>query len=320
MIEYACYSAGNVEFWAKKLDRTEMSWKYHLRGFQDYLILERNLSKNTVSAYLSDLNKIARHSPEISPDQWQPELVAEAVRQEAKTGIHVRSQARMISAVKAFFKYLLLEGVIDENPTRLLDAPRLTRPLPDVLSETEINNMLSIIDRSTIEGERNFCMLELLYASGLRVSELVQLSLEDLYLEDGFIRVRGKGNKERLVPIHPGAVQVLTHYMRHVRPLFKLEKNKQLFISHRGRGLSRVMVFLVIKKTAQLAGIQKNISPHTFRHAFASHLVSNGADLRVVQELLGHESITTTEIYTHLDRKQVFEALLKYHPLSGQKL
>jgi integrase/recombinase XerD len=293
-----------------------MSWEKQVKPFVNYLILERNLSKNSVLAYASDLKKIAAFNSDLPLEKWDAAMISEAIRQEAKNGMSPRSQARLISAIKAYYKFLILDGAIQENPTLHLETPKMGRALPETLSATEINTMITGIDRSSIEGERNYCMIELLYACGLRVSELVSLSLEDLYLDEGFIRVKGKGNKERLVPVHEEAIRVLRNYLRDVRPLFLTKNDKHIFISRRGSGLTRVMIFLIIKKVAAEAGIQKTISPHTFRHAFASHLVQNGADLRVVQELLGHESITTTEIYTHLDKRFVFESLRKYHPLS----
>jgi integrase/recombinase XerD len=294
-----------------------MSWEKQVKPFANYLILERNLSKNSVLAYTSDLKKIAAHHSDLPLEKWDAAMISETIRQEAKKGMSPRSQSRLISAIKAYYKFLILDGAIQENPTLHLETPKMGRTLPETLTAKEISSMITSIDRSSIEGERNYCMIELLYACGLRVSELVSLSLEDLYLDEGFIRVKGKGNKERLVPVHEEAIRVLRNYLRDVRPLFLTKNDKHIFVSRRGSGLTRVMIFLIIKKVAAEAGIQKTISPHTFRHAFASHLVQNGADLRVVQELLGHESITTTEIYTHLDKRFVFESLRKYHPLSN---
>lgn len=298
-----------------------MTWNAALQAFTDYLILERDRSSNTISAYTSDLEKIKACAPERLPTDWTTQQLRDILVQFSEEGLSARSQARLVSSIKAFYKFLLLEEVITVNPASQLVAPRLGFNLPKTLSEKQIDAMLAAIDRSSIEGERNYCMIEMLYATGMRVSEMVTLTLPDLFLDEGFIRVLGKGNKERLIPVHAAAIKILKQYLSLVRPHFQPHQktSNAVFLSKRGKGLSRGMVFQIIRNLAVMAGIKIRIGPHTLRHAFASHLLQNGADLRVIQDLLGHASITTTEIYTHLDKKFVMGTVEKFHPFNFRK-
>jgi integrase/recombinase XerD len=295
-----------------------MTWNAALQAFTDYLILERDRSPNTIAAYTSDLEKIKTIATSRLPAEWTTQQLRETLVRFSEEGLSARSQARLVSSIKAFYKFLLLEEVIAVNPASQLEAPRLGFSLPKTLSEKEIDAILAAIDRSTDEGERNYCMVEMLYATGMRVSELVTLTLPDLFLDEGFIRVLGKGNKERLIPVHASAIKILKQYLMLVRPHFQPHQKttNAVFLSKRGKSLSRGMVFQIIRNHAVMAGIKKRVGPHTLRHAFASHLLQNGADLRVIQDLLGHESITTTEIYTHLDKKFVMDTVEKYHPFN----
>ncbi|TCJ12194.1 site-specific tyrosine recombinase XerD [Flaviaesturariibacter flavus] len=295
-------------------------WDAYKKGFKAYLQLEKSLSAHSIEAYLRDLGKLttfleletgARQPSELSLKELQA-----FVKWAAELGLTPASQTRVISGIRAFYKYCLLEDISRTDPTTLLEAPRLKRALPDVLSTGEIDAILAQVDRSKPEGERNYALLHTLYSCGLRVSEAVNLKLSQLYFDVEFVRVTGKGNKERIVPIGSEAIRAITNYVRHVRVHLPIQKGEEdiLFLNRRGRRLSRVMVFLVIKELVQAAGIRKNVSPHTFRHSFATHLVEAGADLRAVQEMLGHESITTTEIYTHLDREFLRRTLQEFHP------
>jgi integrase/recombinase XerD len=295
-----------------------MTWNAALQAFTDYLILERDRSPNTIAAYTSDLEKIKTIATSRLPAEWTTQQLRETLVRFSEEGLSARSQARLVSSIKAFYKFLLLEEVIAVNPASQLEAPRLGFSLPKTLSEKEIDAILAAIDRSTDEGERNYCMVEMLYATGMRVSELVTLTLPDLFLDEGFIRVLGKGNKERLIPVHAAAIKILRQYLMLIRPHFQPHQKttNAVFLSKRGKSLSRGMVFQIIRNHALMAGIKKRVGPHTLRHAFASHLLQNGADLRVIQDLLGHESITTTEIYTHLDKKFVMDTVEKYHPFN----
>lgn len=306
-----------------------MNWKVYTEGFKSFLQLERSLSPNSIEAYLRDVEKLEQFlglkQYKLSPGQLQLEHFQEMMKWIAELGLSATSQARIISGIKAFYKYLLMENIINDDPTMLLEVPRIGRKLPTVLSDTEIDAILNAIDRSTPEGERNRAMLETLYSCGLRVSELVNLHISQLYLDDEFIRVIGKGDKERIVPIGSVAIKHIRLYLDTVRPKpgdDKIRKGNEdiLFLNKRGSKLTRVMVFTIIKTLAEKAGLQKKISPHTFRHSFATHLVENGADLRAVQEMLGHESITTTEIYTHLDRNYLRDVIIAYHPRSKHNL
>jgi len=299
-----------------------MKWTAEINGFRIYLKLEKGLSKSSISAYLSDVEKLSQYLDMDNPNLLISDITLKELRSFinwiAELGISARSQARIISGVKAFFSYLSLEDLVNENPTELLDSPKLSRKLPTVLSIEEINSMIDQIDLSKNEGQRNKAMLETLYGSGLRVSELTDLKLSHLMLDQGFVRVIGKGNKERIVPIGGEAKKQIISYLDHYRNKMEIRKEAEdiLFLNRRGNSLSRVMVFKIIKDLCEKAGITKNVSPHTFRHSFATHLVEGGADLRAVQEMLGHESIITTEIYTHLDREYLRDVITQFHPRS----
>lgn len=296
------------------------TWQNHIRQFRHYLKLERSLSKNSIDAYTRDVEKLANYSevnfPEKSPLNLELEHLRKFVNELAKLEISDYTHARIISGIKAFYKYLMYEDAITEDPAQLLEAPKLGRKLPDTLSYQEIVQLLEAIPLGEPEGHRNRAILEMLYSSGLRVSELTELKKGQVYEDVGFLRVTGKGNKERLVPIGKDALKYLNIYKDEVRVHQAIAKGHEefVFLNRRGKKLTRVMIFLIIKKTAEQAGIEKNISPHTFRHSFATHLIEGGADLRAVQEMLGHESITTTEIYTHLDRDYLRQVLTDFHP------
>ncbi|HEU4903789.1 MAG TPA: site-specific tyrosine recombinase XerD [Flavisolibacter sp.] len=295
-------------------------WEPYKKGFKAYLQLERSLSDNSIKAYLSDMEKLTQfllaNDLKKAPSEVELKHLQGFVKWIAELGMTQTSQARIISALRTFYKYCLLEDISTVDPTTLLEAPKLRRTLPDVLSFDEIESILAQIDMSTPEGTRNKAILETMYSCGLRVSELVNLKLSQLFLDVGFVRVIGKGNKERLVPIGSSATKYILLYADHVRKHQAIQKGEEdiLFLNRRGRRLTRVMIFLIIKDLVKKAGINKVISPHTFRHSFATHLVEGGADLRAVQEMLGHESITTTEIYTHLDREYLRRTLEQYHP------
>lgn len=297
-----------------------MNWSQGIKDFKNYLKLERGLSQNTIDSYELDLEKLAHFSEE---DNWKPlhlhfDDLQQFVHAQAKMGISARSQARFISSFKSFYKFLLLEDYIDINPTELLEAPKLGRKLPDFLSKDEVDKIIAVIDMSKAEGHRNKAMFEILYGCGLRVSELTDLRLSDLFLDDNIIRVTGKGNKERLVPINDFAIKFLNIYLQEVRIHQEIQKGQEdfIFLNRRGKKLTRAMIFTLSRNLAETAGIKKKISPHTFRHSFATHLVEGGANLRAVQEMLGHESITTTEIYTHLDQQYLRETVMSFHPRS----
>jgi integrase/recombinase XerD len=301
-----------------------MKWENYLNGFKSYLQLEKSLSANSVQAYMRDIRKLAdyfemkEHGK--APEEISLEHLQGFIKHVNQQGIGPRSQARLISGIKSFYKYLLLEDIVKKDPASLLEAPRIGRKLPDTLSIIEIEILIDQIDLSKPEGQRNKAMLETLYGCGLRVSELTGLRVSDLYFRQGFIKVTGKGDKERLVPIGGIAVKQINLYMDSYRKHLEISREARdiLFLSRKGRRLSRVMVYLIIKDLAERAGIRKKIGPHTFRHSFATHLVEGGADLRAVQEMLGHESITTTEIYTHLDRGYLRDTILRYHPRAGK--
>lgn len=295
-------------------------WEPYKKGFKAYLQLERSLADNSVKAYLSDMEKFTQfllnNDLKKPPSGVELKDLQQFIKWVAELGMTQSSQARIISALRTFYKYCLLEDISSVDPTTLLEAPKLKRTLPDVLSFDEIENILAQIDMSTDEGTRNKAIIETMYSCGLRVSEVVNLKLSQLFLDVGFVRVIGKGNKERLVPIGSSAIKFIKQYMDHVRVHQSIAKGEEdiLFLNRRGKRLSRVMIFLIIKDLVKKAGINKTVSPHTFRHSFATHLVEGGADLRAVQEMLGHESITTTEIYTHLDREFLRRTLEQYHP------
>ena len=296
-----------------------MRWEHHIKDFNTYLRLERGKSSNTVKAYVRDLKKLAGWLTveEINkdPSQIEPSTIKEFTHHLATT-VQPASQARAISSFKAFFSYLQMEGYRPDNPMELIEAPRLVRKLPDTLSLEEIDNLINAIDRSTPHGERNRAILETLYACGLRVSELITLKISDLYFSEGVILVTGKGDKQRFVPIGDSTIQIINNYIDQVRIHVPAQPNHTdtLFLNRRGRGLTRAMIFTIIKDLGELIGMKKKISPHTFRHSFATHLLENGADLRSIQMMLGHESITTTEIYVHVDRSYLKEVLEKFHP------
>jgi len=298
-----------------------ISWEDAVRGFSIHLQLEKSLSSNSIEAYLRDIEKLQIFS--LSKSWKNPlKVTKDELEQFAvyimELGLQSTSQARIISGVRAFYKYLSLEDYIDESPADFLEPPKTGRKLPVVLSPDEIDAMISTLDRSKAEGERNVAILEAMYSCGLRVSEIIGLRLTHIHFEEQYIQVIGKGNKERLIPISERALKHIKIFVDHFRVHIDIDKNYRdiVFISARGKGLTRQSVFLMIKKAASQAGVNKNISPHTLRHSFATHLVEYGADLRAVQEMLGHESITTTEIYTHLDRGFLTDTLNQYHPRS----
>lgn len=300
-----------------------MNWNSILKGFKAYLQLERSLSENSVDAYLRDMAKLEQYC-ELQGVLVQPEKLTQQQLEQfliyvSEYGLSARTQARILSGLKAFYKYLSIEDVIEDNPTELLEAPKIGRKLPDVLSVEEINKLINAIDLSKAEGERNKAILETMYSCGLRVSELVNLKLSNLNFNEGFIHVVGKGSKERIVPIGSIAIKHINIYIKSVRnhqQNIKKGNEDVVFLNRRGAKLTRVMIFTIIKQLCEKSGISKTISPHTLRHSFATHLVEGGADLRAIQEMLGHESITTTEIYTHLDRDYLRQAILDFHPRS----
>lgn len=295
-------------------------WDAYKKGYKAWLQLEKSLSDHSVEAYLHDVEKLTAYLQTAGQLVTPPELSLKDLREFVKwigeLGMTATSQARIISGIRSFYKYCLVEQISNTDPSALLEAPKTSRKLPDTLSFEEIELLIAQLDQSTPEGARNKAILETLYSCGLRVTELVNLKISCLYLDIGFIRVIGKGDKERLVPIGTDACKFITIYKENIRVHQPIQKGYEdiLFLNNRGRGLSRVMIFYVIKNAAARAGITKNISPHTFRHSFATHLVEGGADLRAVQEMLGHESITTTEIYTHLDRDFLRDTLQRFHP------
>ncbi len=295
-------------------------WKTHIDDFKYYMQIEKSFSENSVVAYERDIEKLFIFIEQFYPLKKPADVTLKDLREFLKyiSEFHFTetTQSRIISGIKHFFKFLILENYIQINPAELLETPRIKRKLPVFLSVEEIDLMLSLIDRSTPEGERNLAMLETLYSCGLRVSELISLKLSDLHKTDGFISVIGKGDKQRLIPIGKSALKLIENYTTHHRNHISIKKNNEdmIFLSKRGTPITRQMVFYVIKDLAEKAGIKKSISPHIFRHSFATHLVEGGADLRAVQEMLGHESITTTEIYTHLDQYFLRENILSYHP------
>jgi len=299
-----------------------MNWSSSIKGFKSFLQLEKSLSGNSVEAYLRDVAKlhqfVEHRQYKISPSQIELAHLQEFLVWANELGMNERTQARVLSGIKAFFKYMLLEDLISDDPTELVEGPKIGRKLPETLSIEEINRLLDGIDMSKPEGERNRAILETLYGSGLRVSELTTLKISDIFEDEGFLKIVGKGDKERLVPLGSVALKHITIYKENVRTHLDIKDEfmDTLFLNKRGSGLSRVMVFKIIKSLAVVVGLKKNISPHTFRHSFATHLIEGGADLRAVQEMLGHESITTTEIYTHLDRDYLRTEIIQFHPRS----
>lgn len=303
-----------------------MDWKSSIQGFNAFLLLEKSLSPHSIEAYTRDVRKLEEFvclsKIDTSPDKLTPYQLTNFIYYINELGLCAKSQARIISGVKAFYKYLVMEDIIDRDPSELLESPKLKRTLPDVLSYEEISLINASIDMSLPQSHRNRAILETLYACGLRVSELVGLQISNYFPKEGFIKVLGKNNKERLIPISPSAIHHITLYMdaerRHLPVIHKAHEDI-LFLNRRGKMMTRVIIFLLIKELTAKAGIKKNVSPHTFRHSFATHLVEGGADLRSVQEMLGHESILTTEIYTHVDRQYLREMMLMYHPLSQKQ-
>lgn len=299
-----------------------MKWEHAIGQFRNYLRLERSMSANTILAYERDVVKLQQFiemsNPELEPEDLPVESLHSFLEYIGELGMSAYSQARIISGMKAFFKYLVFEGIAKSDPTELIDSPKLGRKLPDTLSVEDIDKLFEAIDLSTDEGARNRAILETLYSCGLRVSELIELQISNLYLDSGFVRVVGKGNKERLVPIGRTAIKFINIYLNEIRVHLIIKKGSEdhVFLNRRGSKLSRVMIFIIIKDLAKAIGLKKKISPHTFRHSFATHLVEGGADLRAVQDMLGHESITTTEIYTHLDRDYLKQVITEFHPRS----
>ena len=295
-------------------------WDASINGFRTYLLLERSLSEPSVEAYVSDVRKLTQYlmlsGTPMAPGSLQLDSLQAFIRWIAELGMSDTTQARIISGLRAFFHYCLTENIIQHDPSELLEAPRLRRKLPEVLSFDEILRMMDSIDHSSHEGTRNRAMVEILYSSGLRVSEITNLRRSNLFPDIGFLRVIGKGDKERMVPVGSEAIRKLKIYLDEIRAHQKVQRGSEdiVFLNRRGGQLSRVMVFYIIRDLARAAGIRKEISPHTLRHSFATHLVEGGADLRAVQEMLGHESITTTEIYTHLDRSFLMDTLRRFHP------
>ena len=298
-------------------------WEHEIIEYKNVLKLERSLSDNSVSAYVNDINKLtsflkSENKESIKCSDVDSKIIREFVEYIYDLGISSYSQARIISGIKSFFNYLLIEDKIKLNPTQLIESPKLDKKLPDTLNLEDIENILSSIEMNSFEGVRNRAIVETLYSCGLRVSELINLSFQNLYLDIGFIKVIGKASKERLVPIGSSAIKYINIYNEDYRKTMKVKTGNEgfLFLNRRGSKISRNMIFIIIKKIAQKLNLGKNISPHTFRHSFATHMIEGGADLRAVQEMLGHESITTTEIYTHLNKEYLREVVKKYHPRS----
>tara|TARA_R110002020_G_scaffold179780_4_gene373460 strand:- start:1119 stop:2021 length:903 start_codon:yes stop_codon:yes gene_type:complete len=296
-----------------------MNWKHALKDFTTYLKLERGLSKNSILSYSRDIEKLMTfleaNDINTTPILIDKQTVQQFLYEVAKV-VNPRSQARIISGLKSFFGYLIFEDYRKDNPLDLIESPKIGRKLPDTLSETEIDNLINAIDLSTPEGERNRAMLETLYGCGLRVSELISLKISDLFFDEDFIKVTGKGDKQRFVPISHVNKKYIDIYRNENRVHLKIQEGFQdiLFLNRRGKQLTRAMIFTIVKNLATTIGLNKSISPHTFRHSFATHLLENGADLRAIQQMLGHESITTTEIYMHVDRSHLAEVMNTYHP------
>lgn len=296
-----------------------MKWQNAIKDYQTYLKIERGLSKNTIDSYSSDLDKLVlflnENEQNTSPISIDEDLVKQFVYSIAKK-VNPRSQARIISGLRSFFDYLVFEDYRETNPTDLLESPKIGRKLPDTLSQIEIDQLINAVDLSYSQGERNRTILETLYSCGLRVSEVITLKISDLFFEEGFIRVLGKGNKERFVPVHSETQKYILIYIKEIRSHLKPQKGFEdtLFLNRRGKGLTRQMIFMILKDLAIKIDLKKKISPHTLRHSFATHLLQNGADLRAIQQMLGHESITTTEVYVHLDKTYLKEVVETFHP------
>lgn len=297
-------------------------WERYIKDFVSYLKIEKGLSENSILAYSNDVDKLKNFANSLNkePQTIDFEDLKYFIANLYDLGLSARSQARIISGIKQFYAYLLLENYISIDPSELLEQPKLGRKLPEVLTIEEIDSLIASIDLSKDEGHRNRAILETLYSCGLRVSELVNLKFSDLYFDEGFIRVIGKGNKERLVPVSPQVKKEISLYSDNFRKHLNIQKSNEpfVFLNRRGAKLTRVMIFTIIKLLSEKIGLKKNISPHTFRHSFATHLIEGGANLRAIQEMLGHESITTTEIYTHLDQRFLRDAIMTYHPRNNE--
>jgi len=297
-----------------------MSWETSIKGFKSYLQIERSLSDNSVQAYMRDVRKFANYAIplDLSELKITRQNISNFLAEIKNNDISARSQARIISGIKAFYKYLIIEDYLKVNPTELIESPKIGLKLPDTLSLIEIDKLIAAVDLSNKQGERNRAILETLYSCGLRVSELINLQLSNIHFKEGYLKVIGKGDKERLAPIGGRAIKYLTIYINEVRNHQEIKKGHEdfVFLNNRGAKLTRVMIFLIIQKLTEEIGLKKKISPHTFRHSFATHLIEGGADLRAVQEMLGHESITTTEIYTHLDKEYLRSNIIQFHPRS----
>lgn len=298
------------------------NWERYIKQFVHYLKIERSLAENSILAYQQDIEKLkdACMARELSAESVSTNDLKSFIAGLYDLGLSARSQARIISGWKQFFDFLLLEDIRKDDPSEGLDLPKIGRKLPEVLTIEEIDRIVAVIDMGKAEGQRNRAIIETLYSCGLRVSELVNLKLQDCFFEEGFIRVIGKGNKERLVPVSPSVIEEVGDYLENHRPELPIKRGQEayVFLNRRGAQLTRVMIFTLIKNYTAFAGIRKNISPHTFRHSFATHLIEGGANLRAIQEMLGHESITTTEIYTHLDQRFLREAIISYHPRNSK--
>jgi len=296
-----------------------MKWIHALKDYKLYLKIERGLSKNSIDSYILDVEKLITylelHQIKETPIKISAETIQHFIYEVAKQ-LNARSQSRIISGLRSFFNYLIFENYRETNPLELIESPKIGRKLPDTLSETDINSLIDAIDLSKPEGERNRAMLETLYGCGLRVSELTSLKISDLFFDEGFIKVTGKGNKQRFVPIVDATKKYIDIYKKEVRPHVPIQDNDRdtLFLNRRGKQLTRAMIFTIIKQLAEKISLKKNISPHTFRHSFATHLLENGADLRAIQLMLGHESITTTEIYMHVDKSHLKKVIHTFHP------
>ncbi len=297
-----------------------MNWELSIKGFKSYLQIECSLSENSVQAYIRDVNRLAKFALEKkkNPIQIKQIHLSGFLAELHDKKISARSQARIISGIKSFYKYLVLEDYLQTNPTDLIESPKIGLKLPETLSIQEIDELISAIDLSKKQGERNRAILETLYSCGLRVSEIVNRKISNIHFNDGYLKVIGKGNKERLAPIGSKATKYLKIYINDVRVHKQIKKGYEdyVFLNNRGSKLTRVMIFTIIKQLAKKIGLKKQISPHTFRHSFATHLIEGGADLRAVQEMLGHENISTTEIYTHLDKDYLRSAIIQFHPRS----
>lgn len=299
-----------------------MKWNDALRDFKNYMLIERGLSANSVTNYSLDIHKLINHLVEneivISPIKISAEILQQFIFEIAKS-LNPRSQSRVISGLKSFFDYLIFEGYREDNPMEIIESPKIGRKLPDVLSLAEIDKMIFNIDLSQAQGERNRAIIETLYGCGLRVTELLDLKISDLYFKEGFIQVTGKGDKQRFVPVSSITEKYISEYLENSRNHAAIHPQDSdiVFLNRRGKSLTRAMIFTIVRKVAKLAGITKKISPHTFRHSFATHLLENGADLRAIQLMLGHESITTTEIYMHVDKSHLKQEMLKFHPRSN---